>query len=116
MFASCVCDHQRALTKWEVVDQWACSNSPRGGIYSAVDVSEVQRLTMNCYSRCEWFPTTDNITYDTRMQHSDMQLWDSNITTPGYHSTLGSVSETDFEGTNQTYSLPPSRTGEQRQG
>ena len=74
---------------------------------------------MNFYSRCDWFPTTDNVNYDPPMQHvqhPQVQTWGSNITPPGYHSALGSVSETDFEDTNQTYSHPPSSKGEQEQG
>ncbi|VDO00604.1 unnamed protein product [Rodentolepis nana] len=61
-------------------------------------------LNMNYYASCEWFPSTDHTTaHDSQplqqnlVHQPPIQFWEQTVSPLGYHSTLESSNNIDFE-------------------
>ncbi|KAL5104462.1 Homeobox protein [Taenia crassiceps] len=61
---------------------------------------------MNYYSRCDWFPTTDHVTYASQQSHHQLhqtqsQFWTLGISSSGYPPPLDGISGVNFNTINE---------------
>lgn len=84
---------------------------------------------MNYYTRCEWYPSTDRVTYgephpqphqqpQNFNPQPQMQFWEQTISPPGYHSTLEGINDiNDYDMMNERMDVhPPSSSSDREFG